>query len=364
MATKERNFISIPLDQIFKRNNNGEFSLFNCDNRVGNTYKYRIPIHQRYYKWKPEKVSKLIDSVMNNYPIGGIIVSKHIKDNKEYYDIEDGQSRLSILQKFYDDKITWKNENNHGILYSELDDSYKDEFKSYMISVEILENFNDSEIHDLFERLQEGEPLKDKDLYWNRSDTKFVKFALELIKKPYWNAEYMGTLKSITDTHRDRLPDVCALISAFTKDENRHITPSFRKHCNSFDKPITSQIESNIKNFLEYYNSIIKGIYELPENSDRRMRPFYNVAKDLGMVLIEWLDNPDMHDNDNDIKLLKTKWIKVISYDMNNNNFMRGKKNLWNGLSSGDKQNTNDSSLRARVERIDDYNNGNYILPE
>ena len=52
-----------------------------------------------------KKRKKLINSILKNYPIHSIICSKHhlISGNsvKEYLDIEDGQTRLSILESYY-----------------------------------------------------------------------------------------------------------------------------------------------------------------------------------------------------------------------------------------------------------------------
>ena len=60
----------------------------------------RIPNYQRPYRWTTQNVNELIDDVVeavnggkSNYLIGNIILHK----NKEYYDIVDGQQRLTTL---------------------------------------------------------------------------------------------------------------------------------------------------------------------------------------------------------------------------------------------------------------------------
>lgn len=368
MNSREITQEQVTLGYLFRNDNDGVPLRFNNKARRGN-YKYRIPIHQRYPHWKPDKIDKLINSVLSVYSIGGIIVSKHIESNEngqfsEYFDIEDGQSRLSILQRFYNDEISYRVTDVNRVKFSELDEDQKETFRSTIIPVQVLINFSDDELHEQFERLQEGEPLKDKDLYWNRSDTNFVQYALNLTRENYWRNEFMGTTKAIGDTYRDRLPDVCALVSAFIKDEpNRHITSSFRKHYAILNEPISEEIKNNIRHFLEYYFSIIRTVYNLPENDSKRMRPFYNVAKDLGMILIEYLDNPNMRTVEQ-LSSFKNKWVHIINYDINNEDFMKGRKLLWTGLTSAEKQNTHDPSLRARVNRVNQFYNETYILPE
>ena len=376
-STPVRSFQIISLEDIYERNEDtDEFMYFNYKERKGN-FRYRIPEHQRYPTWKPEKINKLIDSVMNNFSISGFIVSKHIENNDEYYNIEDGQSRLSILQSFYNDDITWRiDENidekvrdcksfevNKGCYFSDLKEKYQKRFKKYKISLEILNHFEDEQIHDLFERLQEGEPLKDKDLYWNRKDTTLVSYAIELTKKPFWINAYMGTSKPIDDKYRIRLPDVCALVSGIinskinSKDEIKDyeknlITPSFRKQRCFLDMPIPKQKEKDIESFLNYYNSIINNIYK--EKESIKMRPFYNVAKDLGLILFEWLENYNQH-SDKYFKEMRDKWTKVIKHDIHTENFMRGSKTLWNGLKSAEKQNTSDYALKKRLNKVNEW---------
>ncbi|VYS95453.1 DUF262 domain-containing protein [Campylobacter ureolyticus] len=64
----------------------------------------RIPNYQRPYRWTTQNVNELIDDVSeavnggkSNYLIGNIILHKNKDGDKEYYDIVDGQQRLTTL---------------------------------------------------------------------------------------------------------------------------------------------------------------------------------------------------------------------------------------------------------------------------
>ena len=93
------------LGWLFERDHDDNFKRFNYQDRNVGNLSFRIPEHQRFPNWNKEKKQKLINSIFKNYPIHSIICSKHhyIIDNKvkEYFDIEDGQTRLSVLQSFY-----------------------------------------------------------------------------------------------------------------------------------------------------------------------------------------------------------------------------------------------------------------------
>ena len=369
---KDRTYDFITLGELYDINSEGKFSMFDYNNRRDSSYKYRVPLHQRYNDWKPKKISKLIDSVMNNYSLGGFIASKHIEDNIDYYDIEDGQSRLSVLQQFYNDEKFWITTDDNGeerkYKFSELDKSYQDKFKRYKFCIEILHNFEKDDIHELFERLQEGVPLKDKDHYWNLKDKNLVKYSLELVEEDYWIDEYMGTdKKPINDKHRDRLPDVCAIVSSIShmvikndKITGNIITPSFRTQRDYIDLEITDSNKSDIKRFLDYYNIIIKTIYQGREGANKRT--FYKAAKDLGLILCEWLQTVKTISPLDKTKSEQTyidKWVKVISYDLDNDNFMGGSKRLWDGLRSQEKQNTSDDCLIKRLNKVNEWYSNN-----
>lgn len=79
---------------------------------------YNIPIYQRNYSWKEENIEVLIQDIIqqkSGYYLGNFIVTEY-PDNQNYFDIVDGQQRLTtialillsiyeILQKSVDSKI-------------------------------------------------------------------------------------------------------------------------------------------------------------------------------------------------------------------------------------------------------------------
>lgn len=74
----------------------------------------RIPDYQRPYRWTTHNVNELIDDVSeavnggkSNYLIGNIILHKNKDGDKEYFDIVDGQQRLTTLALI----IIYANEN-------------------------------------------------------------------------------------------------------------------------------------------------------------------------------------------------------------------------------------------------------------
>lgn len=354
----ERYYQCFILGNLFEKDEETDQPIrFDSASRHESVLDYRIPIHQRHPSWKKDKQDKLIDSVMRNYPIGSMIVSKRIEDNTEFYTIEDAQTRLTILQSFYNNKIKWTDKNclidNHpnDYLFKDIKPCFRKQFENYTINFEIIRHATNNDVHEIFERLQEGEPLKDEDKYWNRRKTPRVSYAFQLIKEPYWNDSYMHTINEISDKNRKRLSNIMNLIGAIV-DGNGYFSKSFDIHGKKVKEPISDLDKDRIKNFLQYYNSIIDEAYrEAPRQKKEGFRHFYNIGKDLGMILFDWLNNPDIREE------AKEMWIFIINTDRRSSNFMSGKKTLWNGLSSAEKQNTESKNIAARVKRVREFYN-------
>ena len=361
MSTIERNYQQYTLGQLFEKDYQTNQPIrFDSSLRHNSTLMYRIPEHQRHPQWKLDKKIKLVDSVLRNYPMGGMILSKVIENGSEYFNIEDAQTRLTTLDDFYNNRFKIvkadtilsnldDSEVSSCAKYSDLPDYIKRKFENYVINFEIINHATEGDTHEIFERLQEGEPLKNKDKYWNRKDSTLVSYAIELTQKDYWNDTYMGTTRPISDTNRNRLPDVCALISGIILG-NDYITPSFNKIGLHLNNEITEAHKTNIIQFLTYYFEIIDRVYaNHPKEQNEKYRPYYNVAKDLGMILFDWQNYP------NERTINKQMWISIINIDRISDNFMKGTKTLWNGMRNQDRQNTYAECIRKRVERIKEF---------
>ena len=339
------------------------------DSREGtrnkSTLKFRIPEHQRWPRWGVAAQRKLVDSVFQNMPMQGITFSQHIDTNapvgeQEYYDIEDGQTRLSILQAFYNNKFAWYDDRT----FRELGPNQQQRFKSYKLNAEIIANATEDQIHEIFERCQEGKPLRDCDKFWNRKKKSVVQFAYDLIRAgaPRWRHKYMGTSRFGTQ-NRARLSDVVGLTAALVCEGGKdYITSSFRRLHPKLDTVVNAPAIHKIYTFLRFYFKIIDTAYmELPlmeiqysdhagtikTRNERRLQ-FWHIGGYLGMILWDYL----LGDEVDAVK--QARWVQIINIDRQVPNFMRGAQTLWNGLSREKHGVTKNGSkiIAARVERI------------
>lgn len=348
-----REYKELKLKDIFEIRN-GEVGIahskyFNSEaEREDSQLKYRIPEHQRFQKWNKTKKQRIVETVLSNFPMSGIIVSRHVEDAETYYDIEDGQSRLTILQQFYNNKFPIK-VGSSSFKFSELEFEYQNKFEEYKINIEVIDGASKEMITDIFERLQEGKPLKDEDKYWNRKDdAPLVKYAFELIQKDYWNDEYMETKNGFTSNKRTRIRDVCGLIGGILYGETC-IRPNWITQFPNIHLKIGRDQKEKIKKFLLYYNDIIYTCFQIqPESEFDKNKQFYNLGKELGMIIYDYF----YAETEMTTAQKKDMWVHTINVDRRSRNYMRGKQKFWEGLKSGEKRNCTKEALKARVDRV------------
>ena len=341
------------LGWIFEKNEGGDFKRFNHMNRVsGEFIQFRIPEHQRFPNWNKDKKKLLINSILNNYPIHSIICSKHhdFIDNKvkEYLDIEDGQTRLSILQEYYEGGFA----DEYGNYFEDLSLSDQRIFENYEVSIEVIEVEDENEIHEIFDRLQMGQPLRDCDKFWNWKSQPLVKYALELIGTGLLNP-YMGTSK-FSSQKRDRLSDIVGLLSLiiyWDVTTYEYINNSFKSHFKHIKKELTDLDKEKVNKFLEHYFSIIDKCYEIyPKKLNEKNKKYYNICSDLGLVLFDYFENDHI-----DLDIKKEMWVNYFVASRKNKNLTAGKKQLWNNV-TGKPNWTQPKYVGCRVNRVYEFN--------
>ena len=133
-------------------------------------FQSRINVEAEYQRgkvWSKEQQALLIDSIMRGFDIPKIFLRK-LPDGRRYlFDVIDGKQRLTAIWRFVsDDFRLLKNIGAFpdlgdlgGKCWSELPDDAKDRLQFANITVSKIEEATEDEIHELFLRLQRGEPL-------------------------------------------------------------------------------------------------------------------------------------------------------------------------------------------------------------
>ena len=344
----------IDLRELFEKHED-EYINFDSNHIRDNTQKlkYSIPIHQRMPNWNKESKEKLIESVFYGYPMSEIILSEYRIEGVIKYNIEDGQTRLSVLQEYYEGKFLCYNKK-----FDDLSESERNRFLSYKIPRSVLhkcpyisDEEHEAHIHEVFERLQNGKPLNDADKLWNRNDKSVVIFAKELIEEYKTDENYLNN-KSFGTKTRHVLPEFVGIIYALLNHENlnnKEYWTAYRFQQNYVNKHvITDEEKLRVKEFMNEYMRIIKAAYSLKLNIEKEKKINYQKCNKLwGVFLLDYINDQDENTDNTDM------WIEFIKIMRVSNELFN---TIWNiGLKKGDRQNTTKEGITKRLERIKEF---------
>jgi len=146
----------------------------------------KIKINTEYQRgdvWKPKQKIDLIQSIVNCYSIGVLVL--FINDNKEY-EILDGQQRLLTIAQYLGDRLNLSQ--SELPIYSELDKREKTKLDAYCVYFLKLKSYDpetkEEDIVQTFLRLQEGTPL-------NKAE-----------KISAYRGKFKDTFRDARDTHK------------------------------------------------------------------------------------------------------------------------------------------------------------------
>lgn len=134
-------------------------------------------IVQRSFKWDRPRMSLLIHSMIYGFPIPTFWARKRIVEvngkQTKCYDLLDGKQRLMTIASFLHDefalldcppiKVDGKLTYIDGLTFSKLPEELQDAIKDYPLNVSYYENISDSQVRELFKRLNNGKPLTTKE---------------------------------------------------------------------------------------------------------------------------------------------------------------------------------------------------------
>jgi len=140
------------------------------------------PKFQRRSVWRPEAKSFLIDTIIRRKPLPKIFIRQitEVETRTTIREVVDGQQRLRAILEFLNDgyKINKNHNSQYGdMFFSNLPNEVQSLILSYELSVDVLINVDDSDILDIFARLNS--------------------YAVTLNKQELLNAEYYGYFKQL-----------------------------------------------------------------------------------------------------------------------------------------------------------------------
>lgn len=117
------------------------------------------PEFQRSSVWPRPAKAFLIDTILADRPIPLLFFSRSInaQTGRSEYEVIDGQQRLRAVFEFYDNRFSLTESPKHAPWYGKrwrsLDQEWRQKVLSYDFVVEELTGYSDSDIRDMFRRM-------------------------------------------------------------------------------------------------------------------------------------------------------------------------------------------------------------------
>lgn len=320
---------------------------FDPNDRTGSDKLLRVPDHQRYPSWAQSNKERLVDSVMSNYPIGQITLTKHHDhDGEEYFNVQDGQTRMGALQDFVMGLFPW-----NGKLYSDLTPDERARFNNYVIQVDIFKKDRsmsqlefDCIICEIFERLNSGKPLSDNDKYWNRKETP----AMQLLNRLKCSAEFGPLIRRYMWSNlgggkgRSGLNHFIGLLLGLINQRAECISTSFMQNGGTLmETVVDADAESRVYNFMRWYFGLLTDVFQFTNWTVRRS--FGKLSGVCGMIAVDWINNASAARGHYEM------WKKYIELQYSRANFER---RLFADLPNGHARNVTEIAINSRIAKV------------
>ena len=265
-----------------------------------------VPESQRLWAWTGKRGSdnriRLIDSIARNYPIGSIILNKKYEGGRDRYAIYDGRHRVQTIHAFINDQFKVR-----GAKFSELSALDKHVLLNTTIPVVIVDNASDDELSEIFDRLNSGKPLSDRDHCWNWKNKPLVASTIRVLARyddrfrEIFGGQRFGTAASL----RPDLPNWVGLLLGLATANAANMTTSWIRLSEHKETDVDCPaVTAGLNALHEFYTAA-------NEMSPLSTAGGYKAYKKLGFInafyLADWVEADDKLE-------VTTKWLAVIKH--------------------------------------------------
>ena len=171
--------------------------------------RYEIPDWQREDVWTPKKKRQLIDSILRGWKLPKFYFLR-IHGEGEEFEVVDGQQRLVAIFEFFDNELELSQESEErfgGRRYRDLAENVSDDFDDFEIEYDVIEDADEKDLKEFFQRLQDGLPLTSSEKL-NAVHSRLRDYCRTLAKHRFL------TEKTSVSDHRYGLFDIVSKVAA------------------------------------------------------------------------------------------------------------------------------------------------------
>lgn len=240
------------------------------------------PRFQRRSVWTETARSYLMDTIIRGLPIPKVFIRQRIDPDtqKTMREVVDGQQRLRTILQYLDDAFVIRKSHNAeygGMYFSQLPDDAQLTVLNYEITTDLLINLSDSEILDIFARLNAYAVVLNTQEKLNADH--FGPFKQLADRLAHSNLEYWTVNRILRDSQILRMSDVtlsAELIIAMCEgiQSKKQLSHFYRSYENDFPYD-TDSLAANFSSTL----TAITAIYPegLQASEFRRIHLFYSL---------------------------------------------------------------------------------------
>ena len=267
--------------------------------------KIKIPEHQRNPNvWTDKKRKLFIDSCKRNMPCPSILIYRDDNDQEWF---EDGLQRLTTLKEFMCDMFT----DSDGKKYSEWSEIEWFKLENYRIPTVAYSGASPEERVMIFDRFQNGTPLKTGERLHALSYVPLVKFTKEMLLK-YTNGEgyeargkYLDRAQNVwgvikcddSDKRYDELLNYVALMNGIVhgwKSVGGGITKSYEELSETMLLPINDETKHNAERVLNEVFAIYEKVdAKNPLQGKKHLIAQKNIGNFTGAIVYSLKTYPD-----------------------------------------------------------------------
>jgi len=227
------------------------------------------PEFQRRKVWSPQAKSYLIDTILNGFPIPSVYIRQKIdlKTQKTIREVVDGQQRIGAILDYINNEFGISKVHSKkygGFTYSELPDEAKRKFLEYDLSVDFLVGANDSDVLEVFARINSYTVVLNPQEKLNAEFTgnfKQVVFKLGRYHLEFWRRNKILTNYNIMRMKEAELATdlVIAMIGGI--QDRKKIKSYYKKYDDDFpqEEEVVNQFKRCIDTIAEIFKDTLIG---------------------------------------------------------------------------------------------------------
>lgn len=248
---------------------------------------FLAPEYQRENVWPNQAKAYLIDTILNDRPIPLLFFQRvtSAQTGRPAYSVIDGQQRLRAIFEFFEDRFRLTQSDKKAPYYkkrfSDLPRSLQEQIYNYDLTVEELSDYSDTEIRDMFARMNRYVvKLSKQELRHAKQTGKFSDFVDRVGKWDFWRAEQVF---SRTQLKRMRQVEFAAeltiLLAEGPQDKKSSIDLYYGQYQEAFPQERT--VEKSLKDYLAWTKGAIPN---LPKSRFRKPVDLYSLIGALHRI--------------------------------------------------------------------------------